>query len=119
MADSDGKLVANNYHHPDHTVGPDTQFLSPEDCEKALLKEGPARTLEALVWIGGCHWSSPAPPASRGALEDAETARQVAEARKHLGVRRALRQLVQYPHPWIKKAAREALRVIGESPDPS
>lgn len=116
LEDSNGKLVVNNYHNPNHTIGPPGPSLPPKEWEWALQNGSPARTQEALTWVGAVHRREAEPPPPNTCLEDADSVQRVAEVRRLPEVRKAIRLLADSEHPWINEAARAALQEIGERP---
>jgi hypothetical protein len=114
LEDSFGKLVENNYHNPNHTIGPDPLPRSADEWEQELLSSEPARVLESLTWLGGMHRSDLTSASDNIGVEDIIPARTVAELRKRSAVQKAIAELTRCPNRWIREAAQAAERKLAD-----
>jgi hypothetical protein len=111
LEDSDGKVVSNFYHAPNHTIGPDVPKRTADEWEAALNAPRPTEVLEALIWLGGTH-RDPATDEKQVSQEDLESASLAAEVRKRLGVRNLVRAMSENRQGWVREAAELALKEI-------
>jgi hypothetical protein len=114
LENSAGKLVPNNYHNPNHTIGPDVPQRTPMEWSQALRSNDRLAVLEALVWLGGKHRKDLRPFPDNigiedGGIEDREVARGVATARGLPSTKKAMRRLARGPDKWVTEAAACAL----------
>jgi hypothetical protein len=113
LEDSHGKLIANFYHAPNHTIGPDVPKRSTAEWEQALASTKLMIVLEALAWLGGHHRDDLSP--TDVYIEDLETAKLVAAVRQRPGVRKRLDRLTRSENTWLQQAAKMALEQLQKS----
>jgi hypothetical protein len=114
LEDSEGSVVDNNYHNPNHTIGPDAPTRTADEWEESLRSSDVALVLESLTWLGGFHRRDLTPASDNIGVEDITAARLVAEIRQRPSVQKAITELLQSQNQWIRAAAIAAQRRLAE-----
>jgi hypothetical protein len=114
IEDSGGRVLANNYYNPNHTIGPDAPVRSAEEWEQSLRSDSPVAVIEALRWLGGRHRTDLTPPPPDIGIEEQAPAKLFNAVRKRAGVRDAVAKLTASKNDWIREAAQECQRSISE-----
>jgi hypothetical protein len=115
MEDSEGRPIVQNYHNPNHTIGPACPLRTVADWEAALQSRDMAEVLRTLVWLGGMHSDPPIENAGNLGVEDAEDAKRALDVRRSPAVEQAIGTLVKSKDEWVVDAARQALRAVRET----
>lgn len=107
MEDDKGKMLENDYAHPNHTLGLIPESESGEAWIKLLESDNKADVLSALTFLGGRHLD-PTRDASHDHLEEIKQAKLVKEMRSDERFGKLVRQHLNSDLKWLKEAAKLA-----------
>ncbi|MCH8042908.1 MAG: hypothetical protein IID44_04240 [Planctomycetes bacterium] len=111
MEDAKGKILENDYAHPNHTLGIMPEAKSRADWIKLLESKKKVDVLSALTFLGGRHLDPPREN-PREHLEKIEQAKLVKELRSDQRVGKMVRQHLRSDSKWIKEAAAIAANTL-------
>jgi hypothetical protein len=112
--DSQGHELDNNYHNPNHTLGPGAPHRSADGWAAALGSANRGEVLRTLVWLGGSHSDPPIADQRDIGVEPFEDAVLVGQVRSRADVRAALERLAADADPWVSQTAQAAIAAIAD-----
>jgi hypothetical protein len=105
VEDEDGKPIANCYRYPNHQLGPSPPIRTMEEWAELLRFSERVHVLEALVWMGGDHFTVADRERGEIARESLESVRLVAAVRNSQIVQKRIAELTVSENQWIREAA--------------
>jgi hypothetical protein len=112
VQDLRGRAVHFHFRHRIPGWGPPPPRWSKAQWVSALSGGDPVPCLAALVWLTAEHLSSSAPRQHDASQETIEDSRLFESVRDAPETARAIRQLVNSQHPWIREYAQAAGCVV-------
>jgi hypothetical protein len=105
-------LSANNYAHPNLTLGSEKEPRAKAELLSALSSRREAEILQALEWFSGEHDESLHQRPVNLYLEELDQALLYQSLCRDPATQSAIQSLTNHPHPWVAEAAAAALKKL-------